>query len=359
MGISTTHRIATFWGLTARPEVKTADRRPSPSTAEVDTGRRIPNAFHLYGEGNLEPDAEPAAAARKGRAEDAPGNDKPAPEESTDRPGGGRTPGINLQEVLPRAFEAGGLLKGLREAHRAHRDSRRSSRGKSGPIPGVDIQSILSKSFELAGLAANLRDATSGAAGKGGSVPGVDIQSILSKSFELAGLATNLGNVPPDAPSEASGPAGPSWDKGDWQHIEGDGRAPGDGSLLYGCASSGGDCDVGKKVQTVTCRVNLGQRPALRYVRRLELNAAANVLATASFTVLVDDIPVDEVVANGMDYAEADWTERRGIDLARFAGRTANLTFELTAQANVCMEVSAKAWLCRIALEDAAVAAEA
>ena len=53
----------------------------------------------------------------------------------------------------------------------------------------------------------------------------------------------------------------------------------------------------------------------LSYVRKLELNAAANVLTSASFTVLVDGVPVDEVSAIGMDCAEADWTERADIDL--------------------------------------------
>ena len=90
----------------------------------------------------------------------------------------------------------------------------------------------------------------------------------------------------------------------------------------------------------------------LRYMRRLDLRAAVNILTAASFTVLVDGIAVDEVSVVGMDYTEADWTVRAGIDLARFAGRTASLTIEVTAKSNVCIEVFGKAWLADIVIED-------
>ena len=53
-----------------------------------------------------------------------------------------------------------------------------------------------------------------------------------------------------------------------------------------------------------------------------------------------------------MDYAEADWTPRTGIDLARFAGRTVTLTMEVTAKSNVCIEVFGKAWLADIVIDD-------
>ncbi|MFO1119180.1 MAG: hypothetical protein U1E38_03310 [Rhodospirillales bacterium] len=83
----------------------------------------------------------------------------------------------------------------------------------------------------------------------------------------------------------------------------------------------------------------------LSYKRKLDLKASTNMLTTASFTVLIDGIPVDEAAATGMDYAEADWTERTAIDLSRFAGRTVTLTIELSATANVCLEVAAEAWV--------------
>ena len=102
----------------------------------------------------------------------------------------------------------------------------------------------------------------------------------------------------------------------------------------------------------------MGQHPILSYVRKLDLNATANILTSASFTVLVDGVPVDEVSAVGMDYAEVDWTERGDIDLAPFAGRTVTLGFEVAANSNVCVEVFAKAWLRGVTVRDA-VAAQA
>ena len=63
--------------------------------------------------------------------------------------------------------------------------------------------------------------------------------------------------------------------------------------------------------------------------------------------------PDDEVITTGMDFTEAEWTERTEIDLARFANRTATLTVELSANSNVCLEVSVKAWLRDLRIADA------
>ena len=115
--------------------------------------------------------------------------------------------------------------------------------------------------------------------------------------------------------------------------------------VLHGRVSSGAGCDVGEKLACVTRRVVLGASPTLSYSRKLNLRAATNMLTTASFTVLIDGIPVDEVVATGMDYAEGQWAERTGIDLSRFADRTVTLTIELSATSNVCLEVAAEAWV--------------
>jgi len=53
-----------------------------------------------------------------------------------------------------------------------------------------------------------------------------------------------------------------------------------------------------------------------------------------------------------MDYAEAEWTPRTGIDLSRFAGRTVTVTLEVTANSNICLEVFAKSWIAGLAVED-------
>ena len=126
------------------------------------------------------------------------------------------------------------------------------------------------------------------------------------------------------------------------------------GGVLHGWASSGVGCDVGEKLACVSRRVVLGAAPKLSYSRKLKLRAAINMLTTASFTVLIDGIPVDEVIATGMDFAEAQWTERTGVDLARFAHRTGTLTVELSANSNVCLEVAAEAWLRDLHVFDAA-----
>ena len=53
-----------------------------------------------------------------------------------------------------------------------------------------------------------------------------------------------------------------------------------------------------------------------------------------------------------MDHAEDGWTERTGIDLARFAGRTVTVTVEVGADSNVCREVAAEAWVAGVTAED-------
>ena len=121
--------------------------------------------------------------------------------------------------------------------------------------------------------------------------------------------------------------------------------------MLFGRVSSGGECDVGKKVRSMSRRVSLGPRSELSYVRRLSLNAAVNDFTSASFSVLVDGIPVDEATAVGMEHVEAEWLQRSDIDLARFAERTVTLTFELAANSNVCNEVWAKAWVDRVQIK--------
>jgi hypothetical protein len=265
---------------------------------------------------------------------------------------------------------------------------------QNGPLADrrrVDVQAILAKSLELARIAAG----AAGGDGKGGTVGGVDVPAILAKSFELAGLVTKPreatsepsatggpaqaeaptidgeATAAPDAsapeaaarpdaqpqaaaadtPADVGSLAGSGWEADGWELVADDEAAR--GPLLFGYASSGIGCDVGNKVRSVWRRMSLGQNPKLSYVRKLDLNATVNILTTASFTVLVEGVPVDEASAVGMDYAEAEWTERSDIDLAPFAGRTVTLSFELAANSNVCMEVFAKAWLRGVTVRDA------
>ena len=167
-----------------------------------------------------------------------------------------------------------------------------------------------------------------------------------------------MRDVAPPAAADASEEASASGVASNGWTILGDSAAEG-GPLLFGHASSGLDGAIGPAVRAVPCQVALGQRPRLSYRRRLELNAAVNMATTAAFTVRVDGEAVDEASAVGMDYREAEWTERREIDLGRFAGRNVVLTFELAADANVGAEVSAKAWVRAITLHEAAHTAAA
>jgi hypothetical protein len=68
-------------------------------------------------------------------------------------------------------------------------------------------------------------------------------------------------------------------------------------------------------------------------------------LTVASFKVSVNDTVVDEKSIVGANYSEQSWTERPKIDLSAFANQTVTLTFEVAANSNVCIEVSAKAWV--------------
>nr|VFJ91204.1 MAG: esterase, PHB depolymerase family [Candidatus Kentron sp. H]VFJ92238.1 MAG: esterase, PHB depolymerase family [Candidatus Kentron sp. H]VFJ98912.1 MAG: esterase, PHB depolymerase family [Candidatus Kentron sp. H] len=228
---------------------------------------------------------------------------------------------------------------------------------KSGGIPlGIDVQKIITKSFEMAGLLKQSEDNPTGSGSVGKSAPlGIDIQGIISESLKAAGvLAESSSKTPPsESLSPETGQVGESvWQGEGWELISNrSGRAQGE-PLLFGYASSGNDCEVGNKIRSISREVSLGDHPTLSYIRRLKLNAAANDHTRARFSVLVDDLAVDEVSAVGMEHTEGEWMQRSGIDLTPFANRTVKLTFQVAAHSNVCNEVFAKAWVDRIHVRD-------
>jgi feruloyl esterase len=346
VGISSTHHIARFWGLTERRVAVSTPRRPAPGAARSRSA----------------PTEEPAVATR-----DVAG-------------------AVILVDGAGRA-RAGGS-RSEQSSKQRRRSDEQANRPETDPASGVDVQAILAKSFELAGIAAG----TAGGLGKGG-VGGVDVPAILAKSFELAGLvakprqtpaepsaepsparaepptidgeataAPNVSSEPAAAPPSATrtpamevagssgGLTGSGWEADGWELVADDGTSA---PVLFGYASSGSGGDVGDKVRSVWRQMTLGRNPKLNYVRKLDLNATANILTSARFAVLVDGVPVDEVSAVGMDYAEAEWTERTDVDLSAFAGRTVTLSFEVAANSNVCIEVFAKAWLRGVTVKDA------
>jgi feruloyl esterase len=338
MGVSAAVHIARSWGLTETRRQAPVRARPAPAPAGIVIDRpaaaaadRIPDgaATIVVADGNEGATPEPSA--------------EPVPLAAKKTPEAAGAAGVDLSSILAAALGAAGLGKGVGEG--------------SGPL-GIDIPGILSKSFEAAGLLKGEGRGKGAAGGSGGgsgggTARGIDIESILARSFEAAGLLGGGRQAAAPSHAAAAGLAGSGWEGEGWQLLAEAPRGDGDVPPVVGHASSGIGCDVGNKVRTVSRALTLGARPKLRYRRKLDLGAAVNILTTASFRVIVDGITVDEVSVVGMDYAESEWTGRTDIDLARFAGRTVTLSFELAANSNVCIEVFAKAWLAGIAVDDA------
>lgn len=346
VGISSTYHIARAWGLTET-------KRVVPTAAEQrfasDSARPIPEATPE----RPSPRPEPTIA---GDDDSAPLPHEIIPE---------LTPELTNIIVTRHHQQRDQEDPRSRRAHSGGADS-----GHTGTPGGIDIQAILTKSFELAGLATKLGTSAAAARSGSGAPGGVDIQSILAKSFELAGLAKGLGETATGAAKEPpaaedrkpDGSAETGWEGDGWQFVaerdlDAVGTAGGvsskDGRALFGTVSSGHDGDGGLKVRTTSRRMFLGQRPSLSYRRRLDLGAAVNIYTSATFAVLVDGVVVDEVSSTGMDYVESTWTERTGIDLAEFSDRTVTLSLRVSANSNVGAEVTAKAWIAGIAVEDA------
>lgn len=351
-GISSPTHIAKSWGLT---EMRRERPAPEPRRQQPTAERSVDLADEdRAGQGaaitipiSVGP-RERAEPAKSG-APEAPQVTPAATSETTKHRGTAASPDDAEKDAAaadraPAADLSKILARSLAEAARRADDTGGSKAGGPGGL-GIDIPGIIGASLEAAGLLKSGRgSAPSGV--RGPSIAGVDIGAILGKSFEAAGLLRPGREAPPSG-GNANGLADAGWEGADnWQMMPGE--------VLHGQTSSGVGCDVGEKLTCVSRRVVLGSAPKLFYSRKLELSAAINMLTTASFTVLIDGIPVDEVIATGMDFTEAQWTERTGIDLSRFAHRTATLTVELSANSNVCLEVAAKAWIRDLRIMDAA-----
>ncbi len=111
---------------------------------------------------------------------------------------------------------------------------------------------------------------------------------------------------------------------------------------------------VGDQIRSVSSQLSLGKMPTLNYARKLELGAAANEYTTARFSVLVNGVIVDQVLATGMDHTEQEWTKLTDIDLSCFADQRVTLTFELAPNSNLYHKVFAKAWLDCINIKETA-----
>ncbi|HRW61733.1 MAG TPA: hypothetical protein P5340_13905, partial [Defluviicoccus sp.] len=334
VGLSSTLLLARSWGLAvgapvAAPAPEAEPVREQASTTAAPPPRPAPRV--IKDAIVIETTPAPAKAGH-------PAKEPPAADRAEKRPAAEPKPALDLGALVSQSLAAAGLFKG--------RGSEGAATG-GGPL-GIDIEGILTKSFEVAGLLKPSPEQPR--TGTGGGPLGIDIPAILAKSFEAAGV---LKGARAASAQPEGGLAGSGWAGDGWQCLATGTADAASGPVLFGYASSGIGCDVGSKVRSVSRQLTLGRAPCLRYVRKLDFSAAVNMLTTAAFTVLVDGIVVDEVSAVGMDYAESEWTERDGIDLAGFAGRTVTLTFEVSANANVCLEVFAKAWVGGILVREA------
>lgn len=335
MGISSSHHIAKFWGLTEQQAAPAEPRvEPKPAgTAAQPSGGAPGETIRIERGPQQEPESGPSATG---------GSDQ----QSGDKAGAA----LDLQKIIAAALAAAGLASD-------RRDSESNSGRGLGPLPIVDIPKILSTSFEAAGLlkskgsAGSERESASAKESAGGA--GIDIAAILAKSFEAAGLMRgSREQASRHTPPASDGLAGSGWQGDGWELAQDPGHGGGGRPVLFGQATSGSEGKVGNTVRSIGRQFSLGQRPVLAYTRKLDLRAAANILTTANFRVLVDGIAVDEVSSVGMDYDESQWTQRTDIDLARFAGKTVTLSFEVSANSNLFVEVSAKAWVGGITIHD-------
>jgi feruloyl esterase len=332
-GISSTFHIANFWGLVGARHDLTAEGSASGDEA---LGARQAG-------GSTESPAEPLdtvlTATREGTQTDGT-----EPSGSADSAGGraGQGAGIghqgvNVEKIIAKSLEMAGLLKGARGG---------SGKTEGSPL-GIDVHGIIATSLEAAGLLKKgASDELKASRAQGGGAPlGIDVPGIIATALEAAGALNSSRAGPLGAGIGKRDLASFGWEGKGWDLLVNDPRAFRGGPMLYGHASSGIEDGLGRKVQSVSRQMSLGARPELSYVRRISLGASANQFTSASFRVLVDGVPVDEVSSIGMDYAETEWTRRAGIDLGQFANRTVTLSLEVVATSNVRSEVFAKAWI--------------
>ena len=327
-GISSSYRIASFWGLVgARRDLAVAQGTAATETPRPDSARASTHA-----ESERAADAE--ARQTTGGADAGAGRAQPNGDAG---PGG-------VERIIAKSFEMAGLLKGSRTG------SSGSTNAGAAPF-GIDVHNIIATSLEAAGL---LKGGSARARASGAAPLGIDVPGIIATALEAAGVLNPSRERSPAAGVGRGGLAGSGWDGEGWELLLNDPGAFRGGPMLHGQATSGDAGGVGRKARSALRQMSLGPRPELSYVRKVSLSAAANPYTSASFRILVDGVPVDEVSAVGMEYAETEWTRRAGIDLGQFADRTVTLTLEVAAAANVQSEVFAKVWLDEITVANAA-----
>ncbi len=344
VGISSAFHIAGFWGLLEQESdvpVAAATAAADRARPEVMDPARDPGGDHpahgqpegIYARGGRERDQ---AAGSHARQSGSSGTD--ADSESV-------ASGILVEPSEPERKGSG-----------PEPDDRASGPTGGGDVPlGLNVHGIVRKSLAAAGL---VQDATPAAAEGPRTVSGmpfgIDVPGIIGTSLEAAGMLRGFAMGPDSegsAKERAKETSDSGWEGEGWELLTDDSG----GARLFGQVSSGRACKMGKQIRSTSRKIVLGPSPELSYVRRLNLDAAVNDYTSANFSVLVDGTPVDEATAVGMEHVEAEWLQRSGIDLSRFADRTVTLTFEVAASSNVCSEVSVKAWVDRVRIKSMVV----
>lgn len=342
VGISSAYQIANFWGLVGQ------ERDVAAATSKATADQVQPEVIDLSRQTVVE---EPEEI----RPEVIVGQEGQKDEQAAEPPLSEGEQQASSAEDTPSETIASGVLVESAAPQRGPEDSERtdstSGTHSGGATPlGINVHGIVRKSLEAAGLVKSQAPESEGSGVLSGIPFGIDVPGIIGTSLEAAGVLKDLASKKPSAGSPGER-ENSSWVGEGWEIVANDPGAFKDGPTLFGQVSSGRECDLGKKVRSMSRKISLGPRPELSYVRRLDLNAAVNDYTSASFSVLIDGTPVDEASAVGMDHVEEEWLQRSDIDLSRFADRTVTLTFEVTASSNVCNEVSAKAWVDRIRIK--------
>jgi poly(hydroxyalkanoate) depolymerase family esterase len=151
--------------------------------------------------------------------------------------------------------------------------------------------------------------------------------------------------------SSAAGPDNPGWTFGGWALSTRDATGTAGSRSLSAVAAP----RFGSATQTATwAGLALGAAPKLSYVRLLALSDA-NILASASFSVIVNDgsdhVVDTKAISGFASYSETSFTPRTAIDLSAFAGRTVSLKLVVTASDTSSTVTSASATIDQIQIQ--------
>ena len=155
-----------------------------------------------------------------------------------------------------------------------------------------------------------------------------------------------------------AGPEMPGWFLGEWSIAAADHTGSASSGSLYAALTA--DFDASRAVATVPVSIP-AEASTLSYVRRAILRAGSADASAALQVVVVaggERTVLDELATGQGEVAEADWTERRGLDLSAFAGQTVTLEWVLVVEDPSSPTSDARAWIDDIRLVSGAAGDE-